>query len=244
MGWPYIFIRNDDVWTMDRPFRFFFQQASKRSIPVVYAVIPGKMEPGLVRFLCRAKERTPKLLDIVQHGWVHANHSAVAGKKYEFGISRSLKAQREDIRLGQKKMRQAFGKLFTPAFVPPYHGYDERTFRVLHEEGFQIFSAGRRSFQKEKRFIEMPAQVPFSRYDQSQRSVHSARDILETLARRIYRRPLSGVLMHHVDFATPALRRELTRFFDCIKALEIREGWRVLLFSEYLRVGNGIGKLE
>ena len=53
-----------------------------------------------------------------------------------------MRPRREDIRQGLKKMRQAFGKHFTPAFVPPYHGYDERTLQVLHEEGFQVFSAG------------------------------------------------------------------------------------------------------
>src|SRR5208283_766088 len=118
---------------LDRQFRFFFEQAIDRGIPVVYAVIPGKMDRGLIRFLCRAKERTPRLLDIVQHGWIHANHSVKAGIKYEFGASRSLKSQRTDIQQGHKKMRLAFGEHLTSAFVPPYHGYDERTLRVLYE---------------------------------------------------------------------------------------------------------------
>ena len=192
------------------------------------------MDTGLVRFLCRAKEKMPKLLDIVQHGWTHANHGVDAGTKYEFGPSRSYGLQREDIGQGLKKMRLAFGEHFTPAFVPPYHGYDERTFRVLHKDGFKIFSAGALGLEKDKRFIEVPAQVSFSRYDQGKTSIHHAGEIVAILAKGIHRRALSGVLTHHKDFADAASRKELTRFFDCIAALKAKEGWRVLLFSDIL----------
>ncbi len=229
-----LFIRNDDVWTLDREFRFFFDLAIDHGLPVVHAVIPGKMDQGLIRFLCRAKEKMPQLLDIVQHGWIHANHSVDTGLKYEFGPSRDYGSQHMDIKQGQKKMRLAFGEHFIPAFVPPYHGYDERTLQGLHEEGFQIFSAGTRRSEIKKRFIEIPAQVSFSRYEQGKTSIHNARDVVGILARGVNRRPLSGVVTHHADFATVASRKELTRFFDCIAALESKEGWRVLLFSDIL----------
>jgi hypothetical protein len=233
-----LFIRNDDVWTLDREFRFFFDQAVERCIPVVHAVIPGKMDQGLLRFLCRAKEKTPQLLDIVQHGWMHTNHSDKAGIKYEFGASRSLKSQRDEIRQGLKKMRLGFGELFTPAFVPPYHGYDERTLRVLHEEGFKIFSAGTRRSAAKKRFIHAPAQISFSRYEQNKVSINKAREVVTDLVKNVDHRPLSGVLTHHKDFAGVSLRREITRFFDYVAALKAKEGWRVLLFSEILSVSK------
>jgi len=229
-----IFIRNDDVWTMDREFRFFFDLAIDHGIPVIHAVIPGKMDQRLVRFLCRAKEKTPQLLDIVQHGWVHANHSVVVGTKYEFGSSRDYETQLKDIQQGLQKMRLAFGELLTPAFVPPYHGYDQRTLRVLTSEGFQIFSAGDRRSGLKKRFIEIPTQISFSRYEEGQKSICNAREIITALAKGINRRALSGVLTHHKDFAGVYLRKEIVRFFDCIAALRIKEGWRMLLFSELL----------
>ena len=55
------------------------------------------------------------------------------------GLQRTLKSQREDIKQGLKKMRLAFGDHFTPAFVPPYHGYDERTGRYLKKKVFRSF---------------------------------------------------------------------------------------------------------
>ena len=230
-----LFIRDDDVWTSDKNFRFFFDLAIDRSLPVVYAVIPGKMDKGLIRFLRRAKEKTPHLLDIVQHGWVHANHAANGETKYEFGTARSLKSQHEDIQQGVKHMSLAFGDHLTPAFVPPYHGYDERTLQVLDEEGFQIFSAGTRRSAVKKRFFEIPAQVSFSRYDQGKTSIHKAIDVIGFLVKGIDRRPISGVVTHHADFTTTASRKELTRFFDLIQALRNRKEWQVLLFSDLWR---------
>jgi predicted deacetylase len=232
----YLFIRNDDVWKLDRPFRYFFDMAMDRGLPVVYAVIPGKMEPRLVRFLRRAREKRPRLLDIVQHGWTHTDHSAAADTKYEFGRSRSLGLQRFDIQKGLEKMRLAFGEHLLPAFVPPYHGYDARTLQVLHEEGFRIFSAGapRRTGVK-KRFLEIPAQVSFSRYEQGRTNLRNAGELTGCLVRAAGSRPLSGVVMHHADVATAAARRELARFFDLVVSLRDKKGWRVLLFSDLLR---------
>jgi hypothetical protein len=238
-----LFIRNDDVWTLDREFRFFFDLAIEHGLPVVHAVIPGKMDKSLTRFLCRAREKTPQLLDIVQHGWVHKNHSVDAGTKYEFGPSRDFGTQHIDIKQGLKKMHKAFGELFTPAFVPPYHGYDEQTIRLIEELGFKIFSAGTRLPKVKRRFIDIPAQVSFSRYEKGRKSINDAKDVLGILARSIDRQPLSGVLTHHADFAGAAYRKELTRFFDCIAALELKERWKVLLFSDLLSGTNpGIRK--
>ena len=230
-----LFIRNDDVWTLDSSFRFFFDQVIDRNLPVIYAVIPGKMEKGLIRFLCRAKERKPHLLDIVQHGWMHMNHSTSDVVKYEFGASRSLKLQRENIQQGLTRMHLAFGDYFTPAFVPPFHGYNERTLRILQEEGFQAFSAGSRKLKKASGLIELPAKISFSRYDKGGISTNTATDVVEMLIKDIYRSPLSGIVTHHADFITAAFRKELTRFFDLIETLRTRKELRVLLFSDLLK---------
>ncbi len=229
-----IFIRDDDAWTLDKSFRRFFNAAIERRVPIVYAVIPGKMDKGLVRFLRRAKEKTPQLLDIVQHGWMHTNHSRTQGKKYEFGASRALKAQRQDIQRGFKTMRLAFGDLFTPAFVPPYHGYDERTLRILEEENFWAFSIGK--LEKNSRLFQLPAKVSFTRYNKDgSRSLNTANDMIEMLGRNLYRQLLPGVVMHHEDFKTAAAHKELIRFFDFIEKLRNKEKWRTILFSDLWR---------
>lgn len=230
------FIRNDDVWTLDHEFRFYFNLAVERRIPVVHAVIPAKMDPALIDFLCKAKEKYPHLLDIVQHGWLHMNYSGDNLKKYEFGHLRSLEKQRQDINQGFKKMRQAFGDLFTPAFVPPYHGYDENTLKVIEEAGFSIFSAGINQLKTKKKFIELPAQISFSHYEQGRTSIYNAVEMVQALERNIARWALSGVLTHHADFNTEACRRELIKFMDVITGLMDKNVFRGLLFSDIVLV--------
>ena len=193
------------------------------------------MEKGLIQFLRRAKEKKPHLLDIVQHGWLHVNHSTDDVVKYEFGASRSLKSQRENIQQGLRQMYLAFGDYFTPAFVPPFHGYDERTLRILQEEGFQVFSAGSGKLKKEPGLLELPANISFSRYDKGKVSTNTATDVVKMLMRDICRVPLSGIVTHHADFITAVSRKELTRFFDLIKTLRSRKKLRVLLFSDLWR---------
>jgi peptidoglycan/xylan/chitin deacetylase (PgdA/CDA1 family) len=229
---PCFFLRDDDACTLDKSFRFFFDAAMERSIPVVYAVIPGRMDKAFIRFMRRAKDKTPHLLDIVQHGWMHTNHSA-DGTKYEFGASRPLKIQRVDVRLGLERMRSAFDEFFTPAFVPPYHGYDKRTLQVLGEERFSVFSAGTPRLKAYQRCTELPAKISFTDYARGKPyTVNTAAEMMEKLIKSARRAPLSGVLMHHADFTTAASRKELTKFMDYLKVLTAKKDWRILLFSD------------
>ena len=197
------------------------------------------MDQGLIRFLCRAKEKTPHLLDIVQHGWMHSNHSILPSIKYEFGASRDYASQKTDIEQGLKKMRLAFGKYWTPAFVPPYHGYNDQTLKVLGGNEFKIFSAGTVRSKFKKNFIEMPTQVSFSQYENGKKSIYPAKLVLANLLKSIRYRPLSGILTHHKDFSNALYRRELIRFLDYVTAIRTKEAWRVLLFSEILSKTQG-----
>ncbi|MBF0595084.1 MAG: hypothetical protein HQL22_08960, partial [Candidatus Omnitrophica bacterium] len=71
----YLFIRDDDVRTLDGYFKEFFALLLGLRLPAVYAVIPRLMDERLIAGLKRQKELTPSLLDIVQHGWAHTDHS-------------------------------------------------------------------------------------------------------------------------------------------------------------------------
>ncbi|MCC6758829.1 MAG: DUF2334 domain-containing protein [Candidatus Omnitrophica bacterium] len=230
-----IFIRNDDACQLDKRFLYFFDLARDMGLPVIHAVIPGKIDKDCIRFLNRAKERTPRLLDIVQHGWVHADYSLDPRTKYEFGASRSYQSQQEDICFGLKKMRSAFGQNFTPAFVPPFCGYDQRTWKILVEEGFHIFSAGTRKSGKRSGMVELPAILSTTCYDNPAKVfINKATDIVQGLIRSAHRIAVAGVVTHHADFTTAASRKDLARLFKFIVALRERKKWQVYLFSDLL----------
>lgn len=240
-----LFIRDDDVTTLDKSFRSFFDLAMTYRIPVVYAVIPGRTEKSLVRMLLRHKERTPELLDIVQHGWKHTNHSDVADRKYEFGAFREYEAQHEDMEKGRKRMLSLFGKSFVSAFVPPYHGYDERTLKIVQDLGFRIFSAGKKVTQRERSFLDIPASLSFSVYAKDAPvSTVSCSLMLKRVSVGLLARKIVGVVCHHADFSSRTARRELELFFCCISRLRNRGELRLVLFSDLLNSVKNRGALN
>ncbi|MBL8013064.1 MAG: DUF2334 domain-containing protein, partial [Candidatus Omnitrophica bacterium] len=147
----FLFIRNDDVWNLDESFKSFFDFMLDQRIPVVYGVIPAMLKDDAAQFLRRAKKKSPKLLDIVQHGYAHRNHAPEGEHKYEFGSSRTYVEQLEDISRGMKIMRRSFGEFMTPGFVPSYHAYDTNTIRVLVKLGIPLLSARLKVPYKEKK---------------------------------------------------------------------------------------------
>jgi peptidoglycan/xylan/chitin deacetylase (PgdA/CDA1 family) len=229
-----IFIRNDDPWRLDKEFRTFFDIAMEAGVPVVHAVIPGKMEEDFVDFLRKAKDKTPHLLDIVQHGWNHSNYS-VTMKKYEFGPSRSLNEQRHDIRQGLERMRAAFGEQFTPAFVPPFHGFDANTEQVVKQEQFRIFSAGSRGLKDSHGLIELPVKISMSFYGWVKPVLLPADTVVKMLVKHALRNHFAGLVTHHADFKTAAARKDLQRLFQLIAALIKKQEWQTVLFSDILR---------
>ncbi|MBF0510738.1 MAG: DUF2334 domain-containing protein [Candidatus Omnitrophica bacterium] len=229
-----LFIRNDDVWTLDKEFKFLFNLAQYRHVPVIHAVIPGKMDRSLVKFLNKAKEQMPQLLDIVQHGWLHANHSVSKDMKYEFGKGRLLSVQRQDMAQGLKKMRADFGDHFTPAFVPPYHGYDKNTLKLVEEQGFKVFSAKSRRFSGDYKLMNLPAEVSFSSYKQGKMTFYKAMDVVRMLVKNAQQKPFTGIVLHHKHFSTEKRRQELVKFFDYIVSLRDTKGWQIILFSDFL----------
>ena len=163
-----LFIRNDDVWTLDHEFRFFFDLAKDRGIPVVHAVIPGKMDQGLIRFLCRAKEKTPQLLDIVQHGWIHANHSLDGGQQ---NMNSGLRAVFEcpSVRIsgrGKKKCAWRLGSILPLRSFRRIMGMMKAPYGCFMRRVFRFFQPGHAGQRQSRRFIEIPAQISFSRYEQ------------------------------------------------------------------------------
>ncbi len=232
MSKAYLFIRNDDVCSLTSSFQFFFEQMLGRELPVVYAVIPGKMEKSLVHFIRRAKERYPHLLDIVQHGWMHTNYSSDRKQKYEFGMARDFETQRQDIQKGKQLMDKAFGDYFTKAFVPPFHGYDQQTIKALTVENFSMFSAGTYDLAEPLSLKYLPAMTSFSQYGKGTVKIYSAKEVLRQWIRNMTKNSLSGIVTHHEDFNTHYARKEMARFFNLIEK-RMRQGkLQIFLFSD------------
>jgi hypothetical protein len=102
----------------------------------VLAVEPANLTLEMVQYLRETKNSDPGLVEIVQHGWSHAEHD-----RGEFGGNRGYPEQLDDICRGLTIMRARFGEAFFPAFTFPFGQYNEHTIHVLNELGYRVLSS-------------------------------------------------------------------------------------------------------
>ncbi|MFA6030842.1 MAG: DUF2334 domain-containing protein [Elusimicrobiota bacterium] len=192
------FLRDDDLAAPDPRFRRVFELCVGLRLPVSYAVVPGRLRPQLPRWL-RARRAPRALYDLVQHGWTHSVRSRRGEPRGEFPPSRPYALQRADMERGRAAMRRAFGPLFTPAFVPPYHRFGADTLRAAAELGLRGFSAGAPRLPVLPRSLRwLPAQVGVNRYDDRYRVLPLDLDALTAAtARSLRSAPVTGIYFHH-----------------------------------------------
>ena len=229
-----VYIRNDDVYRLDKTFLKVFRLFKKYKIPLVYAVIPKPTTKELAAFLNREKEKNPGLLDIVQHGWSHANHNRGIGPKFEFGRTRSARQQEKDIVCGDGKMLKLFGSNFTPAFVPPCHGYDQTTLRLINKLNIPIFSAGRPTGYKYRKFKELPTSFSLNDHDENGKYVFLGTHALIKKFPKILLGPgkFIGILFHHHTLRQSKDFKGLEDLLKYLSTLRKNKSIKFLLFSK------------
>lgn len=236
----FLFIRDDDVWTLDKPFREFFDFMLSQKIPVVYGVIPALIEEAAAVFLRQAKSKNPKLLDIVQHGFAHRNYAAAGEHKYEFGPARSYAQQRKDIACGMRIMRHWFGELVTPGFIPPYHADDAKTIDALEALNIPLYSSRLKIPRRVKKFIDLPAQIWANRLDErgkaSSLDFHSlSRDLASVLESG----PITGIVFRHPMMISSKDKDVLMALMRLVLRQRSQGKIRTVLFSDLLNAGRG-----
>lgn len=131
-----VFFRDDDVNVLDDTFTRFVELFINHQVPLVLAVEPGNLTTEMVRYLLETRSANPGLIEIVQHGWSHAEHD-----QGEFGGRRGYADQLDDICKGLNIMRASFGDAFFPAFTFPFGQYNQHTIRILNELGYLVLSS-------------------------------------------------------------------------------------------------------
>ena len=237
----YVYLRDDDVYKSDKSFKRIFATLREYEIPVVYGVIPKLATRSLARFLNKEKRKNPNLTDITQHGWQHANYGGKIKNKYEFGSLRSIAQQRKDILKGYSKMKKLFGKNFTPAFIPPYHGYNGNTLKIIDEIRMPIFSANRKNATKGTKFLNLPINIALNDYDMKGKPIMLKS---ETMVRRLFtslnsKGKIRGILFHHNLITTDYDLKEIKKIFTLLKRLEKVRSIKLVLFSYLLKKLSG-----
>jgi len=138
-----IFFRNDDVGmhsptnTVANDLINLTEFFIENNVPICHSVVPKLVNKKTVKWLQHIKQKTPDLLSIGQHGYLHQKY--VRG---EFGGGRSYDDQFNDILHGKLLMDELFKGSFSLWFAPPWVQYDKNTKLICEKLGFQIFSGG------------------------------------------------------------------------------------------------------
>ena len=88
-------------------------------IPLNLAVIPRAAQPPLAALLAG-----PRHIAVLQHGYGHVNHAPAGAKKAEFPRGRPLADMLAELRSGRARLRDLFGAIALPVFVPPWNRID------------------------------------------------------------------------------------------------------------------------
>ena len=104
-------------------------------VPLALAVVPGN------RWRPPERRASPsEAVDVLQHGWRHANHAAGGEGGWELGDHRPLAEVAAELEAGRERLREAFGDRFLPVLVPPWNHISEPVVQALPGLGFSGLS--------------------------------------------------------------------------------------------------------
>lgn len=111
-------------------------------VPLALAVVPAKATDGL-----SARLAAEAGVDVLQHGYAHANHAPPSDKKIEIGPHRPAMLVLGDLGTGWLALERLFGTKALPVLVPPWNRIAPALVPTLPEIGFvglSTFGARRR----------------------------------------------------------------------------------------------------
>jgi hypothetical protein len=188
-----LFFRDDDVDQDEESLRRLFELFILEQVPVNLAVIPGLLTEDAIQLL---RQYHSPLFELNQHGWRHVNHER-EGKKCEFGPSRSFEQQLEDIAIGQRRMKEAFGDGWSRVFTPPWNRCTEDTFRALDYLGFEAISKARgKQPLTGYKFREISITLDLYRW-QGRPTMKSPEKFISELVAQMKELDTIGIMLHH-----------------------------------------------
>jgi hypothetical protein len=178
------------------------------NVPLALAVVPARATPGLAERLAGLLERTPGV-DVLQHGYAHANHAARGDRKIELGAERPAMMVLGELGTGWLALERLFGGRALPVMVPPWNRIAPGLVPALPEIGFRgLSSFGPRARPQPVRGLtQINTHVDLIQWKAGRVFVGAA-DALDQLVRALARareqgpEPV-GILSHHLAMDEP-----------------------------------------
>ncbi|WP_428676694.1 polysaccharide deacetylase family protein [Reyranella sp.] len=103
--------------------------------PLALAVVPAQATPALAARLAGEPE-----VDVLQHGYAHANHALGSEKKIELGVQRPAMMTLGELATGWMALERLFGSRALAVMVPPWNRIAPMLVPTLPEIGYRGLS--------------------------------------------------------------------------------------------------------
>ena len=216
------FFRNDDVGWEDARLFALLDLFKSYHVPIDLAVIPKSVSQLTAKRLCRIIANDPRAVSVHQHGYAHSNHEQ-AGRKCEFGDSRSRVQQLADITAGKQELLELFGPITESIFTPPWNRCTGTTTDCLQEAGFNVLS---RDVTATPLTVDGLTELPVSIDWFAKRKTRN--QIGELLAAAASGPTPAGVMLHHAIMN----EEERKRLGELLKLLASHSQARCVLMRE------------
>lgn len=195
-----VFFRADDVGAPGARFRELMEIFRARRAPLSLAVVPVWLTATRCPVITKGATDTG-LFCWHQHGYRHKNHEP-AGKKMEFGESRSRAEVVADLARGMERLHGLMGPLAVPVFTAPWNRLGETALEVLGELGFCAVSRSKGAKPPAPRKLpDFPVHVDL--HTRKEPTPGAGWDALFSELSQALAGGLCGVMIHH-QRANPA----------------------------------------
>lgn len=195
------FLRDDDAgWNDERLFALLNCTEFAR-VPIDLAVIPQAIGAGLAAELRARVDAASGLIGLHQHGHAHTNFETQE-RACEFGRSRALQAQRDDLIDGREQLRARFGARLDGLFTPPWNRCSAQTPGLLAKLGYAGLSRDR-SAPPQRALPELPVDVDWCKQLRlaRERGEPGGEGIVLELARHVRGGATVGLMLHHAQMS-------------------------------------------
>jgi hypothetical protein len=135
--------RDDDATDTGAALDRLLELQRQTAVPLALAVVPARATPALAERLAAVPA-----IDVLQHGYAHANHALPPDKKCELGPHRPAMLVLGELGTGRMALERLFASLALPVLVPPWNRIAPALVPALPEIGFSglsTFAARRRA---------------------------------------------------------------------------------------------------
>ncbi|KZL21010.1 hypothetical protein PsAD2_01002 [Pseudovibrio axinellae] len=190
--------RDDDAVSPSPELEELLVFSEKFNVPISLAVIPKFATQALAQRL-----KSMQTVHVVHHGWQHVNYQdkGRGEKASEFGRRRSSHDMQVELLDGEEILRDLFGALFVPLFVPPWNRIAPLAVQLLKQQRGYGLSAF--TWINPFRIPQVQSHIDIIKWKKNKQfcgwGAAKKRFDLQLCRRRTNAKEPLGLLTHHLD---------------------------------------------